>query len=189
MSLEDRVDNLSSHWQPVKKRMFSGFGYMVNGNLAFGIHKQDQLIVRAGEDKSSQLLKQPGIRVFDMTGRPMKNWFMAKGEAIDSDEKLKQLLQIGYEFAKSLPENEALDPGFSVAVLGKEYSLQELYASDFFVWVNNLEQAIEAAAAFPEWSIIRATDALMLKMAIAHYQQDDPKKFITLFIIEDLLAR
>jgi len=104
--LEQRIDSLSVEWQPVKKRMFSGYGYMVNGNLAFGIHKQDQLIVRAGEEMAEELLKRPGIRVFDMTGRPMKNWFMATQEAFESDEELMDLLKTGYDFAKSLPLKE-----------------------------------------------------------------------------------
>jgi len=83
--------------------MFSGFGYMVNGNLAFGTHKQDQLIIRAGEDRAEEFLKRPGIRIFDMTGRPMKNWFMATEEAFKTDEELLDLLQTGYDFARSLP--------------------------------------------------------------------------------------
>jgi TfoX/Sxy family transcriptional regulator of competence genes len=103
MSLEERVDALSVRWNPAKKRMFGGYGYMVNGNLAFGTHKQDQLIVRAGENKSEELLKRPGIRIFDMTGRPMKNWFMITEEAFKTDDQLLNLLKTGYDFAKSLP--------------------------------------------------------------------------------------
>jgi hypothetical protein len=38
-----------------------------------------------------------------MTGRPMKNWFMAGGEAIKSEADLKDLLQTGRDFALSLP--------------------------------------------------------------------------------------
>jgi TfoX/Sxy family transcriptional regulator of competence genes len=103
MDLEDRIDELSAPWEPVKKKMFSGYGYMINGNLAFGTHKKNELIVRAGEEQAESLLKQPGVRVFDMTGRPMKNWFMASPEAFQTDEQLLALLQTGYDFAKSLP--------------------------------------------------------------------------------------
>jgi TfoX/Sxy family transcriptional regulator of competence genes len=104
-SLEERIDQNIAGWPEkiVKKKMFSGFGYMLQGNLAFGTHKKDELIVRAGEEQSQALLKKPGIRVFDMTGRPMKNWFMADAEAISSDEKLEELLRTGRDFALSLP--------------------------------------------------------------------------------------
>ena len=100
--LEKRIDASSLGWDPVKKNMFGGIGYMVQGNLAFGIHK-DELIVRASEDTATELLKRPGIRLFDMTGRPMKNWLMAAPEAFRTDEQLLALLQTGYKFAKSLP--------------------------------------------------------------------------------------
>ena len=103
MTLEERVDKLTADWGATKKKMFSGHGYMINGNLAFGTHKKDELIVRAGEEQASNLLKQPGIRVFDMTGRPMKNWFMASGDAIKTDDSLLKLLETGRDFAQSLP--------------------------------------------------------------------------------------
>lgn len=76
---------------------------MINGNLAFGTHKKDQLIIRAGEEKAEELLRQPGIRVFDMTGKPMKNWFMATEEAFKTDGDLVKLLRTGKDFAESLP--------------------------------------------------------------------------------------
>src|SRR5579859_1796744 len=103
MSLEERIDELTQGWDLVKKKMFSGYGYMAQGNLAFGTHKKEQLIIRAGEEKSAKLLKSPGIRVFDITGRPMKNWFMAEAKAFDTDEKLLELLKTGRDYAITLP--------------------------------------------------------------------------------------
>jgi TfoX/Sxy family transcriptional regulator of competence genes len=64
-SLEKRIDRIIAGWpeEIVKKKMFSGLGYMLQGNLAFGTHKKDELIVRAGEEQSHELLRKPGIRV------------------------------------------------------------------------------------------------------------------------------
>ena len=103
MSLEERIDALTDSWQPVKKKMFTGYGYMINGNLAFGTHRADELIVRAGEDTAEELLKRSGIREFDMKGKPMKNWFMAGPAAYKTDEELLELLKTGRDFAQSLP--------------------------------------------------------------------------------------
>jgi TfoX/Sxy family transcriptional regulator of competence genes len=102
--LESRIDKEISSWNAgiVKKNMFGGIGYMLNGNLGFGIHKAE-MIVRAGEEQSKELLSQPGIRVFDMTGRPMKNWFLAGSKAFENDSDLKQLLELGRDYALSLP--------------------------------------------------------------------------------------
>ncbi len=102
IELENRIDKLSEGWELTKKKMFGGIGYLAGGNMAFGIHK-DELIIRASEKEGEGLLAKPGVRIFDMTGRPMKNWFMAGGDAIKSDEKLLELLETGYDYSLSLP--------------------------------------------------------------------------------------
>jgi TfoX/Sxy family transcriptional regulator of competence genes len=100
--LEAKIDSLTSDWDLAKKKMFGGIGYLLSGNMAFGIHK-DELILRADEKEAESLLKQEGIRLFDMTGRPMKNWLMAEQNAWSSDDKLEGLLKIGRDFASGLP--------------------------------------------------------------------------------------
>jgi len=99
--LEGRIDKLTGDWELAKKKMFGGIGYLAGGNMAFGIHK-NELILRADGAVATELLKQKGIRVFDMTGRPMKNWLMVEPGALGGD-KLEDLLKIGYDFALSLP--------------------------------------------------------------------------------------
>jgi TfoX/Sxy family transcriptional regulator of competence genes len=104
-NLEERIDKLSAGWDLAKKKMFGGIGYLASGNMAFGIHR-DELILRASEEQAEELLKRPGIRVFDMTGRPMKNWLMAGGQAIKGDKDLLELLQTGCDFAVGLPSKK-----------------------------------------------------------------------------------
>ncbi len=83
--------------------MFGGLGYFMNGNMSFGIHK-DELIVRATEEQGKALLKKPGVHLFDvMKGRTMRTWFMAGAQAIGSDKNLSELLQIGRDYSLSLP--------------------------------------------------------------------------------------
>lgn len=103
--LERRIDATISDWGSIlqKKKMFGAIGYLVNGNMAFGIHK-DELIVRTDEAKGDELLKEPGVRHFSMGSHTsMKNWYMAGGEAIADDFKLAKLLELGNNFAQSLP--------------------------------------------------------------------------------------
>lgn len=100
--LEERIDKLVGDWGLAKENMFGGIGYLAGGNMAFGIHK-DELIIRAAEEQGKNLLSKPGMRIFDMTGRPMKNWLMAGKAAIQTDGQLNGLLKIGYDFALSLP--------------------------------------------------------------------------------------
>ncbi len=102
LKLEARIDRLTDSWELDKKKMFGGVGYKLGGNLACGIHK-DELIVRAAAEQVSELLKQPGIRNFDMGRGPMKGWLLAGGPAIKTDESLLKLLEISRDYASSLP--------------------------------------------------------------------------------------
>jgi TfoX/Sxy family transcriptional regulator of competence genes len=56
-----------------EKKMFGGVGFLLNGNLLVGVWK-DSLIARLGPEEGDEALKEPHVKVFDITGRPMKNW-------------------------------------------------------------------------------------------------------------------
>ena len=86
----------------VEKKMFGGVGFMVQGNMACGVHK-DMLIVRVGSDAYEESLQYPHTRLFDMTGRAMKGWVMVESGGFESDADLKQWVQSGLEFALTLP--------------------------------------------------------------------------------------
>lgn len=92
----EQIVNLS------EKEMFGGIGFMVNGNMACGVNK-DEMIVRVGPEKHAQALERPHTRVFDFTGRPMKGWVMVKVQGYESDDDLKYWVEQGVEFAQSLP--------------------------------------------------------------------------------------
>ncbi len=86
----------------VSKKMFGGVGYMVQGNMACGVHK-DMLVVRVGPDEYDQSMGYPHTRPFDMTGRAMKGWVMVEPDGFASEEDLKVWVQSGLDFALTLP--------------------------------------------------------------------------------------
>ena len=86
----------------VEKRMFGGIGYLVNGNMACGVHK-DCIIVRVGPEKYQAALEQPHTSVFDITGRPMTGWVMVAKDALHSEQDLGIWVRQGLDFASSLP--------------------------------------------------------------------------------------
>lgn len=102
--LEERIENATEQWEEplTKKNMFGGLGYFIYENICFGIYKND-LIIRATEPQGIELLQKAGIKIFDMTGQPMKGWFVAGGPAISEDYDLADLLVIGRDFASALP--------------------------------------------------------------------------------------
>jgi TfoX/Sxy family transcriptional regulator of competence genes len=85
-----------------EKKMFGGVGYLLNGNMACGVHK-DSLIVRVGPDGYQNALAQPHTRVFDITGRPMTGWVMVASKGCETDETLAAWVQQGVDFAATLP--------------------------------------------------------------------------------------
>lgn len=86
----------------VEKKMFGGVGYLVNGNMACGINGE-RLIVRLPEADYTVALTQPHVRVFDMTGRPMKGWITVNPSGIASEGDLKAWVERGLHYAQELP--------------------------------------------------------------------------------------
>jgi TfoX/Sxy family transcriptional regulator of competence genes len=86
----------------VEKKMFGGVGFLLNGNMACGVHKDD-FIVRVDPDKHTALLKRPHVRPFDMTGRPMKGWLVVDADGLKTAKQLRTWIQEGVTFALTLP--------------------------------------------------------------------------------------
>jgi TfoX/Sxy family transcriptional regulator of competence genes len=85
-----------------EKAMFGGIAFMVRGNMAVGVSKED-LMVRVGPDEHEAALSRPHVKPFDMTGRPMKGWVVVTPGGIESEQDLRQWVDQGVEFAQSLP--------------------------------------------------------------------------------------
>jgi TfoX/Sxy family transcriptional regulator of competence genes len=85
-----------------EKKMFGGVGFLLNGNMACGVHKND-LIVRVGAVRYKQALSRPHTRPFDMTGRPMAGWIMVTPQGCQAEHDLKAWINQGLEFTSTLP--------------------------------------------------------------------------------------
>jgi hypothetical protein len=86
----------------LEKKMFGGFGFILNGNMACGVHG-DGLIVRLGPEKYQDALAQSHTRVFDLTGKPMSGWIVVDPAGLVEDAVLRQWVLQGLEFAQTLP--------------------------------------------------------------------------------------
>src|SRR5918911_3506551 len=79
--IRDRVrDEAGVH----EKRMFGGLAFLTDGNMTVGVHGDD-LIVRLAPGDTNSALTEPGVRPFDITGRPMRGWILVAGEVLDDD--------------------------------------------------------------------------------------------------------
>ncbi len=85
-----------------EKKMFGGTGFILRGNMACGVNGDD-LIVRVGPEKDTQVLAMPHVRRFDMSARPMAGWIMVAPPGYQTDADLRRWIEQGMAFAGSLP--------------------------------------------------------------------------------------
>lgn len=81
--------------------MFGGLCYLLKGNMLLGVHK-DTLILRLGVEESETALGQPGVRLFDITGKPMKGWVMVEKNGFEGG-KLGEWIAKARNFVEMLP--------------------------------------------------------------------------------------
>ena len=105
-SLAARIrDALSRKKNIQEKKMFGGIGFLLHGNMLVGVWK-DSLIVRLGPDNYDDVLLEPHVREFDITGRPMRNWVAVEPEGVEDDDQLTAWIDLALKFVKALPAKE-----------------------------------------------------------------------------------
>ncbi len=98
-------DALAHKTNIVEKKMFGGVGFLLNGNMLVGVWK-NSLIARVGPDIYEDALLEPHVKVFDITGRPMKGWVLVEPEGVGEDSQLKGWIERANKFVESLPAKQ-----------------------------------------------------------------------------------
>src|SRR5262245_32530608 len=102
-TLAERVrSKLRRRKEIVEKRMFGGVAFLLGGNMSVGIHGGD-LIVRIDPAELDAVLREPHVRVFDLTGRPMKGWVMVEAAGVKDSKALDRWIRRGTKYAATLP--------------------------------------------------------------------------------------
>ena len=102
--IEEEIEKVIGRWRQIeKKKMFGGIGYLLKGNMCFGIYKE-YLIVRTGLEVAERKLKERNVKPFDITGRPMKGWVMVGKKGWKRQVDLENWLDLGREYALTLPK-------------------------------------------------------------------------------------
>lgn len=84
-----------------EKQMFGGLSFLMNGNMAVGIIKED-MVVRCDPEAFDELVALPHARPMDFSGRPMKGWIYVAPEGVAEDEDLRVWIGRGVDYARSL---------------------------------------------------------------------------------------
>jgi len=101
--LAQRVRELiSDHPGYKEKKMFGGIGFLIHGNMACGVIRDD-LIIRVGADNYTESLLKPHVELFDITGRAMTGWVIVKEPGYRNDQDLDSWTSQGLDYALTLP--------------------------------------------------------------------------------------
>jgi hypothetical protein len=84
-----------------EKPMFGIRAFLTDGNLTVCV-QSDGLLVRLGPESAARAVAEPGVRLFDMGGRPMKGWVLVATDRLD-DAGLDAWLAAATEFVATLP--------------------------------------------------------------------------------------
>ena len=84
-----------------EKKMFGCICFFLNGNALAGVWK-NSLIARLGPDEGEAAQCEPHVRVFDITGRPMRNWVAVEPEGVEDDDQLAEWIERAVKFVKTL---------------------------------------------------------------------------------------
>jgi hypothetical protein len=88
---------MRTHRGITEKKMFGSIVFLLSGNMLVGVWKSS-LIVRLGPDQAAVALNEPHVREFDLTGRPMKGWFMVERDGLENDRQLAGWIERAVEF-------------------------------------------------------------------------------------------
>ena len=85
-----------------ERKMFGGLAFMLDGNMCCCVDKEN-LVVRTGPEGYETALERPHARIFDFTGRPMRGFVYVEGVGLESEELLRDWVQLSVDFAATLP--------------------------------------------------------------------------------------
>jgi TfoX/Sxy family transcriptional regulator of competence genes len=84
-----------------EKKMFGGLAFLTAGNMTVGVHGDD-LIARIDPAAMDDALAEPGVRPFDMTGRPMRGWILVASAGL-ADDDLERWIARALSYVETLP--------------------------------------------------------------------------------------
>jgi hypothetical protein len=102
-SLAARIRDALARRQGIEeKKMFGGVAFLLSGHMLVGVWKE-LLIARPGAAAYDDALREPHVREFDITGKPMKGWVLVEPEGVEDDDQLQDWIDRAIAFVRTLP--------------------------------------------------------------------------------------
>jgi len=103
--LAERVRELiSARPGVVERKMFGGLGWMIGGNMAVGVMRENELVVRIEPEEVEAACREPHVHEFGRAGRkPMKGFVLVEPSGVEEDAALARWVDVGAARAASMP--------------------------------------------------------------------------------------
>lgn len=82
-----------------EKKMMGGLTFMVDNKMCVGVIK-DELMVRIDPSLQETVLAKTGCREMDMTGRPMRGFFLINDVGLKTAADLEYWLELALDYNK-----------------------------------------------------------------------------------------
>ncbi|WP_405177935.1 TfoX/Sxy family protein [Nocardia sp. NBC_01377] len=86
-----------------EKKMFGGLAFLVGGNMAVAASGKGGLMVRVDPSLGGDLLDGERVQSMVMGGREIDGWLRVSAEAVEADAALREWVERGVAYARSLP--------------------------------------------------------------------------------------
>ena len=101
-ALAQSLRNLLAKTKGVRsKKMFGGIAFLIDGKMFIGVVK-DELMARVGKEQHAELVKKPGARTMDLTGRPMVGYIFVSAKGFKTAKDLKFWIKASLDFTKTV---------------------------------------------------------------------------------------
>ena len=102
-SLAERIRQVFARRRGItEKKMFGCACFLWHGNICVGVWI-NSLIARLGAEQEAEALREPHVKMMDITGKPMKGWVLVEPDGVENDEQLSKWIQRSCEFVSTLP--------------------------------------------------------------------------------------
>ena len=88
-----------------EKKMFGGLAFLIGGNMAIAASSEGGAMVRVDPAHSDALVATTKATLMNMRGRDMPGWLRISSDDLRTDDQLAPWVEIGTEYARSLPPN------------------------------------------------------------------------------------
>lgn len=94
---------LAARSDVVEKKMFGGYGFLLNGNMLVGAMKGGELLIRVAPGAEAEMLARPGAAPMQMGERRMTGFIAVTGDGIESAEGLARWIAYAEDYVRTLP--------------------------------------------------------------------------------------